>query len=193
MIYVVKNIFNKFDDTYKIKQLFMKSICNKLHTSNMLRRYFQYDNFLNFEYISLIIEICDENQQYMNNINYYLKMFDDILVNRYTNLKLLKKFIKHYDIKICTIKEYLETKEMYFIQFLINSQSLEKIIWFFDNVQEYTKFITKSNYLELFRASCNTNNVEIAKYIYNIIGFCGLEITKKDLKITLDTIIFSIR
>lgn len=192
MIYVLKNIFNKFDNTHQIKQQFYKYICEK---------FFQYWNentqnqliFSNFEYICLIIEIFQENQQYIKHPNFYLEMFDRILINKYTDLKLLVKYIKHYDIKIDKVRKHLETKELNFIPILISSKSLEKITWFFDNISEYTEFIKKSNYLELFRAGCKTNDIEIAKYIYNIIGLCGLEITKQDLKTILNNIIYSSR
>lgn len=192
MIYVLKNIFNKFDNTHQIKQQFYKHICEK---------FFQYWNeytqnnltFSNFEYICLMIEIFQENQQYIKHPNFYLKIFDLILINQHTDLKFLIKYIKHYDIKMDKVRKHLETKELNFIPILISSKSLEKITWFFDNISEYTKFIKKSNYLEVFRAGCNTNDIEIAKYIYNIIGLCGLEITKQGLETILNNIIYSIR
>lgn len=190
MIYALKNIFNKLDNTHQIKQEFYKHICEN---------FFQYRNeitqnqqiFSNFEYICLMIEIFQENQQYIKHTNFYLKMFDWILTNKYTDLKLLVKYIKHYDIKID--ETFLERKELNFIPILINSKSLEKITWFFDNISEYTKFIKKSNYLEIFIEGCNTNDIEIAKYIYNIIGLCGLEITKQDLAKIIKKLIFSIK
>lgn len=193
MIYVVKNIFNKFDNTYQTKQLFMESICKSFCVKLKLLEEGQYTDFLNFEYICLIMEICEENKQYINNINFYLKMFEKILINKYTDLNLLKKYIKYYNIKINILKKYLLSLNSNFIEILINSKSLEKITWFFDIIQNYTQFIKNTNYLFVFEASCKTNNVEIAKYIYNIIGLCGFEITKLDLSRILFGVIYLTR
>ena len=108
-----------------------------------------------------------------------MKFFDIILLNKYTDFKLVEKYIKYYGIKMNVIKEHFISKELYFTELLIKSKSLEKITWFFEIIHDYTVFIKKLNYLELFTISCKTFYIEIAKYIYNIIGLCGFEITKK--------------
>ena len=139
----------------------------------------------------MIIVTCYENNQYLN--NFYLKLFVRLLTNKYTNLKLLEKYIKHYNIETDNARKHLVFKELNFIPILIESKSLEKITWFFDNVQEYTKFIKKSNYLNLFDIACDTNDIEIAKYIYATIELCGLEITVQDLTKILNDVIGSTR
>jgi hypothetical protein len=191
MIYVLKNIFNKINNMYLTKRQFIKHVCETFR--KIMTIYSQNEkNFSNFEYICLLIEIFQENQEYLQDTNYYLKLFDIILLNQHTNLKLLEKFIKYYGIKNI-VKKHLESKELNFIPILIKSKSLEKITWFFDNIQEYTNFIKKSNYLDIFKVACDTGDIEIAKYIYNIIELCGLEITKQGLERILNNIIYSIR
>ena len=192
VIYVLKNIFNNFDNTNEIKQQFNKHICDKFFNCWIDNMQIQ-QIFSNFEYICLMTEIFQENQEYLKDTNKILKMFDIILVNQNTDLKLLEKFIKHCNITMDVVRKHLEIKKPNYILTMISSKSLEKITWFFDNIQEYTKFIKKSNYLEVFRAGCDTNDIEIAKYIYNIIGLCGLEITKQDLIVILNDIIYSTR
>lgn len=192
VIYVLKNIFNNFDNTNKTKQQFNKYICDKFLKCWIDETQIQ-QIFSNFEYICLMTKILQENQEHLKNTNENLIMFDIILVNQNTDLKLLEKYIKHCNITIDVVRKHLEIKRPNFISIVISSKSLEKITWVFDNISEYTIFIKKSNYLEVFGAGCDTNDVKIAKYIYNIIGLCGLEITKQDLTIILNKIIYSTR
>jgi hypothetical protein len=76
---------------------------------------------------------------------------------------------------------------------LICTNSYEKINWFFDIIQEYTKYIKDKNYINLFEIACKTNNTQIAKYIYDLIKICGFEIKNEYIIIILDKIIYSSR
>lgn len=67
------------------------------------------------------------------------------------------------------------------------------IKWFLDIVKDYSKFIKKTNYFELFKRACKTNDLETSKYIYDIIQICGLEITKSQLTLILNIIVCNSR
>ena len=193
IILVLKNIFNKFDNMNQTKELFEKYIYERFFNTKYNYNYIECVFFSNFDYICFIIEILQEKKQDITDINLYLKFFDIILLNKYTELKFVEKYIKYYGIKMNVIREHFISKEFYFIELLIKSKSLEKITWFFEIIPDYTVFIKKLNYLELFEISCKTYNIEVSKYIYNIIELCGFEIAKKDLSRILCHIIYSQR
>lgn len=193
IILVLKNIFDKFDNMNQTKELFQKYIYKSFFDTKYNYNYIECVFFSNFDYICFIIEILQEKKQYITDINLKKKFFDIILLNKHTELKLVEKYIKYYGIKMNMVREHFISKELYFIELLIKSKSLEKITWFFEIIPDYTVFIKKLNYLELFKISCKTYNIGVAKYIYNIIELCGFEITKKDLSRILCHIIYSQR
>lgn len=155
--------------------------------------------FLNFEHLDLIIDICLNNQLEKSNLS--LNIVYCVLTNKLSNIVMLKKTIKKLNLTSEQINTYFESKEKKIINFneenllfeLINSKSIDKIKWFLDIISDYSKFIKKTNYLQLFRRACQTNDPEISKYIYNVVQICGFEITKQEMISILNIIIYNSR
>lgn len=150
--------------------------------------------YSDFNYILLMIELCLSEESYTykvypNKECLYLDVLSKILINKYSELKIITKFISHYKLDTQQIITFFE--ENISILTIIETNSFEKIDWFFNIVPDYTKFITKNNYLQTFLISCETSNCEISKYIYNIICVSGFQITKTDLSMVLRIVIRS--
>ena len=161
--------------------------------------------FLNFKHLELIIDIClldneIEGDKLEKKIFCY-NIIDYVLKNKLSNIKILKKTIQKLNLTSDEIKTYLNKKssiiinhcDINFLEDLIKSKSIDKIRWFFDIITDYSKFINKNSYIRIFTIACQTSNTEISKYIYNIIQICGFEITKQEMMVILNNIIYSSR
>lgn len=199
-----KHLINLYD--YDILNYLLKknSKKNKLKLINyfcenyFLNKYYCdiYDKivFSNFEYIKLIINIFIKNSKiFESKINFYYKIFDYILLNLNCDLKFLLKYIKYFNFKIDKIKKYLMSKETNYLKQLISSNSYGKINWFFENINDYTHFIKSYNYLEIFSLSCKSTDINIPKFIFNIIEISGFKIHNRDIFNILDSIIYSFK
>lgn len=152
--------------------------------------------YSDFNYILLIIKFGLSENSYVYELypNVELLYYDvlcKILMCKYSELKIITKFISHYKLDFQQMITYFECDVS--ITELIETNSYEKINWFFSTIPDYTKFITKKNYKSIFEKSCKTSNPEISKYIFNIICICDFQITKDDLKYILNNIIYENR
>lgn len=187
LIHKLKTIFDQYPDEDKTKKQFFDYITNKFIFNNYYYNhyYFYLDNeiFTNFEYIITVSEIIRKYSEYTKIKKINLSIFDIIFGNVHTNLKILLDYIKYIGLTEDEINTYLKTiGEEYFINFVLKTNSVEKIIWFFDNIDSYNKIISQSNYLSLFDNACYTKNVQIVKYMYSIIEMCGYKILNKDIE-----------
>lgn len=156
--------------------------------------------FINFEHLELIIDICLLDDEFGED-EFSYNIIDCVLKNQLSNIKILKKTIQKLNLTSEEIKIHLDNKksiiinhnEINFLEELIKSKSIDKIRWFLDIITDYSKFINKKNYIRIFSIACETSNIEISKYIYNIIQICGFEMTKQEMITILNRIIFSSR
>ena len=144
--------------------------------------------YANFENLILLTNICTLNNNFVKKT--YFEIFDNIITDEYSDLKISLKFIKYFNLSQNELKTHLENKKLNFIRDLIKTKSYDKINWFFDIISDYTKFIEQQNYIELFNYACKNSNVKIVKYIYDIIQICGYKIIDKMIFNNLNSLIY---
>jgi hypothetical protein len=185
------------NDFIQYKNSFINKIINIFYTSDIEK---MSNVFLNLKHLELIIDICLLDEK-LNKNDFSLNIIYCVLTNKLSNITILKKTIKKINLTSEQLNTYFESKGSIVINHneenllieLINSKSIDKIIWFLDIITDYSRFIKKTNYLLLFKRACQTNDHEISKYIYNLIQICGFEITKEEMMSILNSIIYNSR
>lgn len=160
--------------------------------------------FLNFEHLEMIIDICLLDEKIKRN-EFKFIVIDIVLINKFADIKILKKTIEKFNLTSEEIKTHFDNKNsiknskiiemnhIYFLNEIIKSKSIDKISWFFEIIPDYSKFVTGKNYEQIFAIACQTKNIEISKYIYNIIMICGFEISKPVMMSILHNLIIECR